>query len=474
MNNPKTYSLPEVFNNTNMGFVFEFYSSKAVNFIVKELSDLTTKNIMVSNADTYTPSYAQSVLIKEYDGERPRYSFKMAQQRWDSIIPLMKSVLEWISETSVCTTDTLMRVNMSFDHKHLKTLQSISTMNTQKLILKLDEEFIYEKFPMQEDSPYCMSIKQLLPVTDTIYALDLVKNVNYVIGVPKKNYYGVNFADQTNGILEFNYIGGDDYSENEKSILEVLQYYVIKSYQSLNEADFTKLEIGELRYLTDEFYKIQEAYYESDKFFELFPEISVGVDVRRDSQLIKSYWPKIRNTLFECVINNNFREGQFNYDTEYGAYQLRRADINCTSLKGFDLVQCNVQGVIEKCNMISCEVNNARIYNSKIVKSTTISDSYLQRVTIDKENLIENCFVENNHEMLNCNIKECVIKFAGLGNSARIDEGTVIVDKEDKLKKPAVGVDVEEIRDYNWIKNLTGKKSDEHVFGNEYIKKRYI
>ena len=474
MNNPKTYNLPEVFNNTNMGFVFEFYSSKDVNFIVKELSDLTNKNIMLTNSDTYLPTYAQAILIKEYEGKRPRYSFKLGQQRYDSIMPLMKEVLHWISETSVCTPDTLMRVNMSFDHNHLQTLQSISTMNTQKLILKIDEEFIYEKFPFQEDSPYCISIKQLLPMTEAIYVGDLIKNVNYIIGTPKKNYFGVNFVDQTYGILEFNYIGGDDYSEKEKEILEILQYYVIKTYQSLNEVDFTKLEVAELKTLTEEFYKIQEAYYEPEKFNELFPEIKIGVDMRRDTQMLKSYWSKIRNTLFECVINNNFREGEFNLDTEYGVYQLRRADINCSNLQGFDLVVCNVQGIVENCNMISCKVNNARIYNSKVVKNTTISDSYLQKVTIEKENTIENCFVENNYEMLNCNIKESIIKFAGLGKSARIDEGTVIIGKEEKPKIEAVGVEIEEMRDFNWMKNLTGKKSDEHVFGNEYIKKRYI
>jgi len=367
-----------------------------------------------------------------------------------------------------------MRVNMSFDHSHLKTLQSISSMNVQKLVLKIDEEFIYEKFPLQEDSPYCMSIKTLLPVTEAVYVPDLVKNVNYVIGIPKKNFYGVNFKDQTQGVLEFNYIGGDDYSEMSKEILEVLQYYVIKTYQSLNEVEFTKPELLELQTMTDEFYKIQEAYYEPEKFTELFPEIKVGIDMRRDTQMMKAYWPKIRNTLFQSVINNNLREGEFNLDTEYGVYQLRRADINCTNLKGFDLVLCNVQGVLEQCNMISCTINNARIYNSKVVKGTTISDSYLQRMTIEKENTINNCFVENNWELLNCNINDSIIKFAGIGKSARIDESSVLIDREEKNRAPAVGVEVEEMRDYKWIKNLTGKKSDEHVFGNEYIKKRYI
>jgi len=474
MNKPKKYNLPEVFNNTLIGFVFEFYSSKNADFIVENLSKLTTKNVILTNTSSYTPSYSNAILIKEYEGKKPRYIFEMAQQRYDSIIPLMKEVLQWMSETAECKDDNIMRVNMSFDHKHLDTLDTISKMNPQKLILKINEEYIYDRFPLQEDSPYSMSIKELLPMTEAVYTPDIIKNVNYVIGVPKENYYGINFKDFTRGLLEFNYIGGVDYSEKQKEILEIIQYYVIKTYQSLNEQDFTKEELRELKELTNDYYKISEAYYEYEKFEELFPGIKVAVDLRRDSQLLKSFWPKIRNTLFETVVNNNFREGQFNYDTDYAMYQLRGATVNCTSLKNFDLVKCEITGILENCNFLFCEVNNARIYNSKIIKDTTISDSYLNKVSVEKENSLENCFVENQHEFLNCSISNSILKFAGIGKEAKLDESTVIIDDQIEYT-PAVGVEVEEMRDYAWIKNLTGKKKEgEHVWGNEYIKKRYI
>jgi len=473
MNKARKYSLPEVFNNTSMGFVFEFYSSKETNFIVEELSKLTIKNVILTNTPTYNPTFANAILIKEYDGSKPRYSFSLAQQKFSSVIPLMKSILEWISETSECRTDTLMRVNMSFDHDHLKTLYDISKMNTQKLVLKIDEEYIYSRFPLQEDSAYSMSIKNLMPISEAIYVNDLIKNVNYVVGTPMQNYFGINFENYTKGTVQFNYIGGEDYSEKPKEILEILEYYVIKTYQSLNEAEYTKDEVIELKEMTNEFYKLQEAYYEPEKFTELFPEIQVAVDMRRDSQMLKSFWPKIKNTLFDTVINNNLREGQFNFDTQYGIFQLRNATLNCTKLKDFDLVKCDVQGVLENCNLITCEVTNARIYRSNIVRQSSVSDSYLHKVTVEKENKLDNCFVENNYEMLNCNITNSVLKFPGLGKSARLDESTVVIDKQEALPK-AVGVEVEEIRDYKWTRDLLGKKEEGHKFGNEYIKKTYI
>jgi len=272
--------------------------------------------------------------------------------------------------------------------------------------------------------------------------------------------------------LEFNYIGGIDYADKQKEILELLEYYVIKTYQSLNENEYTKSELSELKFMTNQFYKVHEAYYEPEKFKELFPEIDVAVNMRRDSQMLKSYWPKIRNTLFETVINNNLREGQFNYDSDIAIYQLRGADINCTSIKGFDLVKCNITGIVNECNLIVCEVDKARIINSKIVKGVDIKDSYLQGVTIEEGNTIENCFVENNYEVLNCAIKNSIVKFAGLGKFARLDEGTVFIDREEKLQQPSIGVEVEEIRDYHFIKSM--KQTPDLGFQNQYIKKTYI
>jgi hypothetical protein len=471
MNKPRTYSLPELFNSTNIGFTFEFYSSKATNFIVENLGNLTMKNIVISNTDSYEPTYSSAILIKEYEGKKPRYSLKLAQQKYDSAIPLVKSVLSWISETSQCTQDTVMRVNMSFDHRHLRTINSISKMNPQKLILKMNEDYIYDRFPEQKSSPYAISVKQMLPVSESVYTQDLIKNVNYIIGVPKKSYYGINFENFTRGILEFNYIGGSGYSEKQKEILETIQYYVINTYQSLNEVDFTKEEVRELKKLTEEFNKIQEAYYEPDKFKKLFEKIKVTVDLKNDSQLLKTYWPKIRNTLFETVVNQKFRTGEFNYDTDYGVFQLRKAELACTNLKGFDLILCEMSGIINDCNFISCEVNNARIYNSKVVKGTEIKKSYLHKTTIDKQNLIEKCFVENEKELLSCEIKESVIKFAGISALARLDEETVIVDNQVN-HTPAVGIEVEEIRDYKYI--LKMKETPDLGFQNKYIKKTYF
>lgn len=473
MRQPKNYNLPEVFNATSIGFVFEFYSSKAENFIVENLSKLTTKTVTLTNDKTYEPSFGNAILVKEYNGKKPRYIFSLAQQKYSSIITIMESILDWISNTADCTIDNVMRINISFDHKHLETLSTLIQLDTNKLVLKIDEDYIYERFPFQKGSPYAMSVKKLLPISETTYTQDLVKNVNYIIGTPEKDYYGINFEDISKNVIQFNYIGGEDYAENKKGILEVLNYYILMTYQTLNEPEYTKPELFELRDLTDDFLKIQEAFYDADSFYKLYPDIKVNVNMSKNEQVIKTYWTMIRSKLFEAVVNHKLKKGEFNYDTDDAQFQLRNAKINCSGLSRFDLVKCDIRGIVESSNLIGCKVNNARIYNSKIVFNNDIKSSYLNAVTIDKKNKIEKCLVENNHEMLNCKITNSVIKFAGIGRSAVIDEESTIVDREEFVSKPKPGINVEEDRDYKWFQKLGGS-TNEKGYGNEYIRPKYI
>lgn len=472
MNKPKKYSLNEVFENTTIGLIFEFYSSKDTQFIIKDLNRLTVKNIVLTNRDDYIASFGNAILLKEYEGKKPRYSFKMAQQDFHSMIPILKEVNEWLSVSANCTYDTALKVSLSFNHKNLQTLKDISGMIPTKLILGFNEDYIYKRFPKQKYSPYALSIEKIIPLNEQIYTNDIFKNINHILNIPKTNYYGINFENYTRGILEFNYIGGKDYSEKEQEIIELIEYYILKTYQSLNEESYTKDEIRKIREITENFNKIDESFYEPEKFVKHFPDIKLTVDLRRDKQLLLTYWSQIRSQLFEMVLNNGFSKGEFNYDTQEVKFQLRNAKINSKSINNFDLMKCDIGGVIENCDIWNCNIDKARIYNSKIVKGTTINDSYLNNVSVNYENNLERCFVENFEEILNCNIRECVVKFAAIGKQARLDEHSVIVDRDKINIQPAKGIEIEEIRDYKWIQGLIPREKTKYEYGNEYVRKR--
>jgi hypothetical protein len=471
---PFSYSVDEVLSNARIGCTFEFYNSKDTTFIVEDLSRIVAKNVVVTNDEKYMPSFSTALLIKEYESKKSRYKFLLDLQQYHSILPLIQEVNNWLKESAETTYDTLLKIKLSFNHHGLQTLQSISGMSPTKLILKFNESYIYDRFPAQKNSPYAFSIKHVAPIKNVyINETEITKCIDDILLLPQNSYYGINFTDYTLGILEFNYIGGKNYPEKSKEINEIIEYYVIKTYQSLNEEEYYKFELDEVKRMTKDLTVIQMAYYDPDIFLREFKDIKIYADLKTSPQLMKSLWAQLRDPLFEMIIRGNLRSGSFNYDSAIGRYQIKGAVITEANVKNIDFIKCNVNGIFENCNFWTTKVNKSRLINCKLVKLNNVNESYLNRVSANQSNLIEHCYVLNNDEVLNCQIKESIIKFASLGNLAKLDEDCILIQKPDNAPVILPGItDIDVIRDYRWIKSLTMRH--DKGFENTYDRKKYM
>jgi len=464
----KHYSPQEVFNYTQIGVIWEFYSSKEDNFIVEDLSKLTAKNIILTNNESVHPSFSSAVLLKEYESKHSRYSLILSTQQYFSIYPIIQNVNKWLSENAQTTLDTLMKVILTFDERHLQTFRSISEMDVSRLLLKFDESYIYKRLSEQENSPFAISVKKLIPINGYVNTRNLSNSMNNSFILPKNTYYGINFSSQPMGVLEFNYIGGKDYPSKQKEINEVIEYYVIKTYQSLNETEYTKFEVDEMDKLTKNLENIQDGYYDVNEFFKIFPNIKLSVDLNKDIQVIKTFWTQLRNKIYETITNCNFVKGEINYDTELGRFQLRNAEINSTLLSGYDVLKCKINGVLENCELWNCEINNSRLYNSTLVNGNNVNKTFLYGVKANTDNKINQCYIINNDEILNCQINESIVKFASLGKNAKLDESSIIINRKDPEIIVNKGIEIKETRDYNWLKTLDKTKVEVKGYANEY------
>jgi len=472
MMQPKSYSVLEVLNHSDVGLLFEFYSTKESGFIVKELSSLIGKNITITNNESFYPSYSNAILLKEYEAKRSRYQFKIARQNYHSVLPIIDEVCRWISENCETTLDTQLNISLSFNHAHLKTLSSISQMNPTRLILKFDENEVYKRFPEQKNSPYALSIKQLAPITNYINESQIENNIKYILRTPHAEFYGINFKDYTQGILECNYMGGPDYPEKPEEVKNILEYFILKTYQSINEDDYTTFERHEMKRLTEGFDTTQMAYYDPEIFLREFKDLKVYVDLKTSLQTLKTYWNILRTPLFEMIINGGLREGQFNYDAQIGRFQLRKGKVKGISIQNMDLVSCELSGIMENCTFVTCNIDKARIYDGKFIRGNKINESYLKGASVNNGNEIIKSYVLNNDEIVNCDVNESIIKFATPGKRIKVDEKSTLIVRQETLPIKTEAVQVEEIRDYSWIKNM--RKTTDEGFANLYKKNQYV
>lgn len=464
---PKNYSTAEVFNSAVTGFTFGFYSSKKTEFILEDLGRAWGKAVVVTDDPKANPTWTTAILLKEYNAKRPRYKLKIAQQDYMASGPGIGETLKWINENAALDYSTKLSVELSFKHRELQTLSSISNMDIGKMILKIDENFLYKKFPEMKGSPFALSVKRFIPFDGFINVSNPLASLNTSFQLPINEYYAIDFTDQPMGTLKFNYIGGADYANKAHDINESIKYYIISLYQVLNSTGYTPDMKMELDKLTEEYKKMRRSYYEPQYFLEAYPDIKVFVDLKSGDQIVKSYWDKLRNPILKLVLESDLKKGKFNWDSQTGRYELKEANLIGVKISKFHLVDCEVKGLIENCHLWNTNVKNSRIYKSTLVQGSTITASLLEGCRADRGNTIERSYIINQGEIINCAVNESIIKNAGIGQNAKLDEEcTIIQDRQLETPGPIKGITTEEIRDYRWLKSLT--PSEDKGFGNEF------
>ena len=466
MRKPKTHSIKEVYNSTLLGFVFEFYCSKRSQFIVEDLKKVSGKNVVLTDQD-HKPSYSTSILLKEYDGKRPRYQFKVGYQPYKDIHTFLNTILFWINENASLNYSTLLKVNLLYNFNELQTLTSISNMDIGKMVLKIDEKYINERFPEMEGSPFSMSIKKLIPFNMAINASN-VTNLKNNFRIPTGEYYGVDFTKQPQGELSFNYIGGPEYSNRVKGIHEVLEYYIFTTYQVLNSEVGTPTMVEELNKLTEEYRTFRKCYYNFDRFMDVYKDLTVYVDLNKGPRIVEAHWFQLRDILAKLILESNVKQCKFNLDTEFGTYQIKDAEISSSIIEGFQIVNSNVNGFLKNCHFWKSKIENSRIIDSTLVTNNEVVESYLQNVRADNDNTISESYIINTGEIINCKVNESVIKNAGIGDKAKLDEECLVINLREKKIPKSPAIEISEIRDYRWIKSLRDSEYKDEGFGNEF------
>lgn len=463
----KDFSIQEVFNATKIGFVFEFYSTQQTAFMAEDLSRICGKMVVITSEKTMTPTWTSPILLKEYEGKNPRYKFITSPQDFLSVEPILNGILEWINRTAKTDKSTGLQISLSYNNAILPTLNTISNMDVKKLILKIDEEYLFNRFPDRKDSPYSISVRTLIPVNEFVSSPSGIGEMKGSFIHPVANYYGIDFTDQTFGELKFNYIGGKDYAKKIKEISEALQYYIISTYQVLNIPEYSHQMGINLERMFEDYSKIRRAYYDPAYFLSEFKNIKVGLDLKTDERIISTYWSKLREPITKLMMENGLREGKFNLDTEEGRFQIKDAKLVGGKIKGMDIVDCQIQSIIEDCGVWNCKINSSRLILSTLVTGNKVENSVLEKVRADRENSIKKSWIYNSGEIINCEVNESIIKNAGIGKEAKLDEECTVVEPKYKISPTPEPIQPDEIRDYKWLKGLnTEKKND--GFQNEF------
>jgi hypothetical protein len=446
----KNYSPAEILEAGKIGIEFEFYSNlKGHLETARSISKYIGKRVVVpmalSDIKEPKPLYHSPVaptdeifkLEPDYSGGKTMCELVTGPMKYTEARNVIIKVLEWISNNGYTTERCSIHVNISIDDVQLPTIFDIKNMNVLKFILSFDEENVYSVFPKRRDSVYARSIKEILPNKSAFFInKDSTVYSRNAFQTPFEKYYGVNFLKLEKNYLEYRYMGGADYEKKTKKILDLVSYFITHMHSVLNFMDFTSSEVREFKKMIEKQNKISQAFVKYASFKKEFPDIKVTLDMNDNDDVLEGVWINLRDKLFEIIVSGGMTKGEFNLDSEIGRFQLKSTKLKNCRLTDLEIIDCELEGVMDRCSFYGCKIKNSRIGFSVFPKGNTVDFSKIVESPLHVENACNDCFIENKSNIINCQVVRGVIRNGEIGKLANVSKETMIVEEKEPVESP--------------------------------------
>jgi hypothetical protein len=319
----------------------------------------------------------------------------------------------------------------------LPTVFDVKNMNVLKFILSFDEEYVYSDFSKRRDSVYARSIKEILPNKSSFFInKDSTVYSKNAFQTPFEKYYGVNFLKLDKNYLEYRYIGGTDYEKKTRKILDLVSYFITHMHSVLNFVDYTSSEVRDFKKMIEKQHKIAQSFVKYASFKKGFPDIKVTLDMNDNDDVLEGVWVNLRDKLFEVIVTGSMTRGEFNLDTEFGRFQLKNTKLKNCRVTDLELIDCELEGIMDRCFFYGCKIKNSRIAFSVFLKGNTLGFSKVVESPLHVENICTDCFIENKSNIINCQVIRGVIRNGEIGKLANVSKETNIVEQKEPTESP--------------------------------------
>ena len=416
-----------------IGFEFEFYTNLLKGQAAESLGKLIKKKVIVSEKyHSKIPVDANNFKLEpDYSGGSKMMELITGPLAYNEAMPILIKILNWIDENGWTTDRCAFQFSVSFDKSRRDVKDKIENMDKLKFVLGLDEGFIYSRFGSREKNVYAKSIKKVVP-RNRFSILENIQSIDpKMYRVPEDKYYGVNFTKTPQGYIEFRYLGNRDYQKKTKEIREVIDYIILYLYDILSHRikGYTKDDLAVLQKMMDKYAKVVRCFTNPDFFFRNYPDFHIFVDLKGWDENIKTYFPIIRDKVFDLIIEGNITSCYFNYDTTTGRYQVKEARCrNAFEIDGMDLILCDIKNaIIRNCNIYNSDIKKSSIEDSYIFAGTKVASSKIKSTIVDFSNELKDCFIDCQGKNINCKIEGGVLRAGNIGENAEISKETMKV-----------------------------------------------
>jgi hypothetical protein len=428
--NRNHFEKAQVLSLADVGFEFEFFSNITKGRAAEAISKLVGKKVEVSNKyhSEIPVTRERFKLEPDYSGGLNMLELVTGPMSYNEAVPVMIKILRWIDENGWTTDKCAFQFSVSFNKERSSLKNSIETMDRLKFILGVDENLIYSKFGNRTKNVYAKSIKRVLP-RSRYMILENINNIDpMMFKVPSDKYYGVNFTKAPLGYLEFRYLGGKDYQKKIEPIREVMDYLILYLYDIVTnrKPGYSKDDLDKLKSMMKDYANVVKCFSRPELFLRYYPDFKIFVDLKGFDGNLRTYFPAIRDKIFDLVIEGGITDCFFNYDTSTGRFQLKSArSRNSFEIYDFDLLDCDIKGsYIKKCNIYDSKINKSNLEDCYLVRGTDVVNSKVEACSIEPTNKLKDCYINCEQKTVNCEVEGGVLRAGIVGEYAQISDTT--------------------------------------------------
>jgi hypothetical protein len=232
-------------------------------------------------------------------------------------------------------------------------------------------------------------------------------------------------------------LGGKDYQKNYVGIKEVIDYIISYTFETLKSNElYTDNDLKILKSFLSEIYKSASTFIDPENFQKNYPHMQILVDLRSDPQILRTFFLNIREVLYDLIVENNIKEGQINYDSNLGKYQLKDVKTSKAYLmKDYDILDSEVSGNLLNCRLFSSKISDSTLEDCDLVVSNEVYRSKLMFTDIMFSNVVHDSYIDNKDKEINCEVFGGIIRSGFVGQLATISPETEIVEDPEDDKK---------------------------------------
>jgi hypothetical protein len=412
---------------SKIGIEFEFYMKdisyyKTLELLNSELSPVKVWGFRQYHSD-FTPDASNFKIEPDLSGGSNLVELVTGPLSFYDAKYYLIKIAKFIQNYGWTNEKCSIHFNISFTDD-----RDLNDLNILKLILNLDEEEVYRNYPSRKDNVYAKTIKKIIPFKEYDYfniPINIIKNN---MRLPSDKYYGVNFLhvnnDKESQRLEFRYIGGRDYEKNIGQLIYFLERFVMDVYDSV-DVDFDAEDVKKLEEYLEDNIKTYKNFSKYDNFIVDHHSVQIQIDQNSNYDVVSTYYSKIYNRLFQLIDSTEgLKDCIINYVTSTQTLEIVDANVKTTStLKNFDFVNSNLEGIFEDCLFLGCEIKNSQCIKSKLLQSEA-EESKILNCKVDQSTLT-NCFFMNGH--LNGDMYGGVFRSGKLGPFATMDSDVKVI-----------------------------------------------